>query len=228
MIGVDYREETRAAAARRRVAELPRLSGGANRGDLPRSIPASASPGSATARRSSTSRPRRRPACRRPATRNGNPRYQADGMTPVLVTNFKDAEGRIKRQAARFQVFVYDDALPEGPAAQDRRPGRRRRQSPARWSTSSGRSMSRTRRRAGTSSSTTRASTAIRDGSSAAAMPTSPTASAAADHRSRPAHRRTTRRKRARRVRPQRRRQLCDHLPAARPDADRRSTRSAR
>ena len=34
--------------------------------------------------------------------------------TPVLVTNFRDADGRIKRQAARFQVFVYDDASPEG------------------------------------------------------------------------------------------------------------------
>jgi hypothetical protein len=44
----------------------------------------------------------------------GNPRYQADGVTPVLVTNFRDAEGRIKRQAARFQVFVYDDEHPEG------------------------------------------------------------------------------------------------------------------
>lgn len=45
---------------------------------------------------------------------NGNPLYAADGVTPVLVTNFKDAEGRIKRQAARFQVFVYDDDNPEG------------------------------------------------------------------------------------------------------------------
>jgi hypothetical protein len=48
---------------------------------------------------------------------NGNPTYQADGVTPVLVTNFKDAQGRIKRQAARFQVYVYDDddkTSPEG------------------------------------------------------------------------------------------------------------------
>lgn len=44
----------------------------------------------------------------------GNPRYQADGVTPVLVADFKDAEGRIKRQAARFQVFVYDEKSPEG------------------------------------------------------------------------------------------------------------------
>jgi hypothetical protein len=44
----------------------------------------------------------------------GNPRYQADGVTPVLVTTFRDADGKIKRQAARFQVFVYDDEHPEG------------------------------------------------------------------------------------------------------------------
>jgi hypothetical protein len=45
---------------------------------------------------------------------NGNPRYGADGLTPILVTTFRDAEGRIKRQAARFQVFVYDDQSPDG------------------------------------------------------------------------------------------------------------------
>jgi L-lysine epsilon oxidase-like protein len=44
----------------------------------------------------------------------GNPLYGPDGTTPVLVTNFRDADGRIKRQAARFQVFVYDDASPDG------------------------------------------------------------------------------------------------------------------
>jgi L-Lysine epsilon oxidase N-terminal/L-lysine epsilon oxidase C-terminal domain len=44
----------------------------------------------------------------------GNPSYAADGVTPVLVTNFRDAEGRIKRQAARFQIFVYDDQSPDG------------------------------------------------------------------------------------------------------------------
>jgi hypothetical protein len=44
----------------------------------------------------------------------GNPSYQANGTTPVLATNFRDAQGRIKRQAARFQVFVYDDKSPEG------------------------------------------------------------------------------------------------------------------
>lgn len=45
---------------------------------------------------------------------NGNQRFGPDGIVPVLVTKFRDAEGRIKRQAARFQVFVYDDESPEG------------------------------------------------------------------------------------------------------------------
>jgi hypothetical protein len=45
---------------------------------------------------------------------NGNPRYRSDGVTPMLVTTFRDAQGRIKRQAARFQVFVYDDDSPAG------------------------------------------------------------------------------------------------------------------
>jgi L-Lysine epsilon oxidase N-terminal/L-lysine epsilon oxidase C-terminal domain len=44
----------------------------------------------------------------------GNPSCGPDGVTPVLVTKFRDAQGRIKRQAARFQVFVYDDESPEG------------------------------------------------------------------------------------------------------------------
>jgi hypothetical protein len=45
---------------------------------------------------------------------NGNQRFGPDGITPVLVTKFRDAEGRIKRQAARFQVFVYDGESPDG------------------------------------------------------------------------------------------------------------------
>jgi hypothetical protein len=45
---------------------------------------------------------------------NGNPRFGPDGTTPVLVTTFRDRQGRIKRQAARFQVFVYDEQAPEG------------------------------------------------------------------------------------------------------------------
>ncbi len=44
----------------------------------------------------------------------GNPLLTPDGSGPVLVKTFKDAQGRIKRQAARFQVFVYDDDSPEG------------------------------------------------------------------------------------------------------------------
>jgi hypothetical protein len=47
---------------------------------------------------------------------SGNPAYRADGVTPALVTDFKDAQGRIKRQAARFQVYVYDEKSPEGRA----------------------------------------------------------------------------------------------------------------
>jgi hypothetical protein len=44
----------------------------------------------------------------------GNQRYGPEGITPVFVTRFRDAQGRIKRQAARFQVFVYDEESPEG------------------------------------------------------------------------------------------------------------------
>ncbi len=45
---------------------------------------------------------------------HGNPVHEADGVKPVLVTQFKDSQGRIKRQAARFQVFVYDEESPQG------------------------------------------------------------------------------------------------------------------
>ncbi|ADV83308.1 LodA/GoxA family CTQ-dependent oxidase [Terriglobus saanensis] len=44
----------------------------------------------------------------------GNPSVTADGSGPVRIDLFKDIRGRIKRQAARFQVYVYDDASPEG------------------------------------------------------------------------------------------------------------------
>ncbi len=44
----------------------------------------------------------------------GNPALSADGTTLQRVTKFKDDEGRIKRQAARFQVFVYDEKSPQG------------------------------------------------------------------------------------------------------------------
>src|SRR5271156_4899907 len=33
---------------------------------------------------------------------------------PIPVEKFKDANGRIKRQASRFRVFVYDDDSPQG------------------------------------------------------------------------------------------------------------------
>lgn len=42
----------------------------------------------------------------------GNPVVNNGVEQPV--SQFKDAEGRIKRQAARFQVYVYDDANPGG------------------------------------------------------------------------------------------------------------------
>jgi hypothetical protein len=44
---------------------------------------------------------------------SGNPLPSPDGGA-LPVTRFKDAEGRIKRQAARFQVYVYDDESPQG------------------------------------------------------------------------------------------------------------------
>lgn len=45
---------------------------------------------------------------------NGNQRFGPDGIAPVFVSTFRDARGRIKRQAARFQVFVHDEESPEG------------------------------------------------------------------------------------------------------------------
>lgn len=44
----------------------------------------------------------------------GNPLLTPDGTMEVPVRSFKDAEGRVKRQAARFQVWVYDDETPQG------------------------------------------------------------------------------------------------------------------
>jgi hypothetical protein len=44
---------------------------------------------------------------------SGNPRLGPDGGERTIET-FKDAEGRVKRQAARFQVYVYDEESPEG------------------------------------------------------------------------------------------------------------------
>jgi hypothetical protein len=47
-------------------------------------------------------------------TSGGNPLLSPDGKSEVRVQTLKDGEGRIKRQAARFHVYVYDDASPEG------------------------------------------------------------------------------------------------------------------
>lgn len=37
-----------------------------------------------------------------------------DGTEELRIETFKDAEGRVKRQAARFQVWAYDDKSPQG------------------------------------------------------------------------------------------------------------------
>ena len=44
----------------------------------------------------------------------GNPRLSPDGQSELRIRTFKDGEGRIKRQAARFQVWAYDEQSPEG------------------------------------------------------------------------------------------------------------------
>jgi hypothetical protein len=44
----------------------------------------------------------------------GNPALSPDGLHEIPAATFKDAEGRIKRQAARFQIYVYDDEHPDG------------------------------------------------------------------------------------------------------------------
>lgn len=44
----------------------------------------------------------------------GNPLAAPDGTPEVRVQTFKDAQGRIKRQAARFQIYVCDDQTPQG------------------------------------------------------------------------------------------------------------------
>jgi len=44
----------------------------------------------------------------------GNAMLSADGTSEVTVSNLKDAQGRIKRQAARFKIYAYDDEHPEG------------------------------------------------------------------------------------------------------------------
>src|SRR5437763_1108457 len=44
----------------------------------------------------------------------GNPLVSPNGMTELPVATFKDEEGRMKRQAARFQIWAYDDESPNG------------------------------------------------------------------------------------------------------------------
>jgi hypothetical protein len=44
----------------------------------------------------------------------GNAILSPDGKSEVTVTKFKDDMGRIKRQAARFKIYAYDDEHPEG------------------------------------------------------------------------------------------------------------------
>ncbi|MEO8126924.1 MAG: LodA/GoxA family CTQ-dependent oxidase, partial [Bryobacteraceae bacterium] len=44
----------------------------------------------------------------------GNPLLSPDGTSELPVSKFKDAEGRLKRAAARFQIYAYDDASPGG------------------------------------------------------------------------------------------------------------------
>jgi hypothetical protein len=44
----------------------------------------------------------------------GNPLLSPDGSAELPISKFKDGEGRIKRQAARFQIYVYDDESPQG------------------------------------------------------------------------------------------------------------------
>src|SRR4030095_5681346 len=46
--------------------------------------------------------------------KDGNPKLSPDGKTEARITAFKDEAGRMKRQAARFQVWAYDDEYPLG------------------------------------------------------------------------------------------------------------------
>ncbi len=44
----------------------------------------------------------------------GNVFMSPDGTTERTISKFKDSQGRIKRQAARFSIYVYDEKSPEG------------------------------------------------------------------------------------------------------------------
>ena len=61
---------------------------------------------------------------------HGNPRL-VEGK-PKPVEQFKDEEGRIRRQATRFRIFVFDDSKPSDP-------GREVSRQTAMWPASNGR-----------------------------------------------------------------------------------------
>ena len=44
----------------------------------------------------------------------GNPLHSPDGTSELCITKLKDDAGRIKRQAARLQVWAYDEDSPQG------------------------------------------------------------------------------------------------------------------
>ncbi len=44
----------------------------------------------------------------------GNPSINAKTKKPIPFKKFKDKENRVRRQAAKFSIYVYDDANPEG------------------------------------------------------------------------------------------------------------------
>lgn len=44
----------------------------------------------------------------------GNPLLSPDGKQELRIKTFKDSEGRVKRQAARFQIWAYDEQSPQG------------------------------------------------------------------------------------------------------------------
>ena len=44
----------------------------------------------------------------------GNPKVTPDGMTELSISSFKDSQGRMKRWAARFQIWAYDEESPQG------------------------------------------------------------------------------------------------------------------
>ena len=45
---------------------------------------------------------------------SGNARLTSDGKTERTISEFRDSEGRIKRQAGRFHICVHDNDYPGG------------------------------------------------------------------------------------------------------------------